>query len=154
SVEDPVSAHAVNATGTINLLVAARDAGVGKFVYASSSSAYGENPDLPKVESMTPAPLSPYAVSKLSAEYYCRIFHSLYGLETISPRYSHAFGPRHDPTSQSAAVVPNFVTSPLSGPPPMIHGDGLQSRDFPYIDNAVEANLRACEAARRAAGRA
>jgi UDP-N-acetylglucosamine/UDP-N-acetyl-alpha-D-glucosaminouronate 4-epimerase len=154
SVEDPMSSHQVNAGGTLNLLVAARDAGVRRFVYASSSSAYGDNPQLPKVESMTPAPLSPYAVSKLAGEYYCRIFHSLYGLETVSLRYFNVFGPRQDPTSQYAAVVPNFVTAAISGRPPTIHGDGLQSRDFTYIDNAVDANLKACEASSRAAGRA
>ena len=152
SVEDPMSSHQVNASGTLNLLVAARDAGARRFVYASSSSAYGDNPQLPKVESMTPAPLSPYAVSKLAGEYYCRIFHSLYGLETVSLRYFNVFGPRQDPTSQYAAVVPNFVTAAISARPPTIHGDGLQSRDFTYIDNAVDANLKACEAPSGAAG--
>jgi len=152
SVEDPMSSHQVNASGTLNLLVAARDAGARRFVYASSSSAYGDNPQLPKVESMTPAPLSPYAVSKLAGEYYCRIFHSLYGLETVSLRYFNVFGPRQDPTSQYAAVVPNFVTAAISARPPTIHGDGLQSRDFTYIDNAVDANLKACGAPSRAAG--
>ena len=152
SVEDPMSSHQVNAGGTLNLLVAARDAGARRFVYASSSSVYGDNPQLPKVESMTPAPLSPYAVSKLAGEYYCRIFHSLYGLETVSLRYFNVFGPRQDPTSQYAAVVPNFVTAATSKRPPTIHGDGLQSRDFTFIDNAVDANLKACEAPLRAAG--
>ena len=154
SVEDPVSSHEVNATGTLNLLVAARDAGVLRFVYASSSSAYGDSPALPKVETMTPAPLSPYAVSKLTGEYYCRIFHSLYGLETVSLRYFNVFGPRQDPNSQYAAVIPNFIAAAISGKPPTIHGDGLQSRDFTYIENAVEANLKACEAPSSAAGRA
>ena len=154
SVEDPLSSHEVNASGTLLLLVAARDAGVKRFVYASSSSVYGDTPELPKVEAMTPAPLSPYAVSKLCGEYYCRIAHALYGLETVSLRYFNIFGPRQDPTSQYAAVVPNFVTAVLSGRSPMVYGDGLQSRDFTYIDNAVQANLKACEAPSSAAGRA
>jgi UDP-glucose 4-epimerase len=154
SVEDPVSSHQVNAGGTLNLLVAARDACARRFVYASSSSVYGDNPQLPKVETMTPAPLSPYAVSKLAGEYYCRIFHSLYGLETVSLRYFNVFGPRQDPTSQYAAVVPNFVTAGLAGRPPTVYGDGLQSRDFTYIDNAVDANLKACEAPVSVSGRA
>ncbi len=154
SVEDPVSSHQVNATGTLHLLVASREAGVKRFVYAASSSAYGDNPVLPKVESMTPAPLSPYAVSKLTGEQYCSIFHSLYGLETISLRYFNVFGPRQDPRSQYAAVIPNFIAAALSGHPPIVHGDGLQSRDFTFIDNAVDANLKACEAPPGAAGRA
>lgn len=154
SVEDPASSHAVNATGTLNLLIAARDAGVKRFVYASSSSAYGDTPELPKRETMTPAPLSPYAVSKLAGEYYCRIFHALYGLETVSLRYFNVFGPRQDPSSQYAAVVPNFIQAAIGNKPPMVHGDGLQSRDFTFIDNAVDANLKACEASARAAGRA
>ena len=154
SVEDPESSHAVNASGTLNLLVAARDAGVRRFVYASSSSAYGDTPDLPKRETMTPQPLSPYAVSKLAGEYYCRIFHGLYGLETVSLRYFNVFGPRQDPNSQYAAVVPNFIKAAIGRTPPTVHGDGLQSRDFTFIDNAVDANLKACEAPSRAAGRA
>jgi nucleoside-diphosphate-sugar epimerase len=154
SVEDPMASHSVNATGTLNLLLAARDAGVKRFVYASSSSVYGDSPELPKVESMPTAPLSPYAVSKLAGEYYCRIFHGLYGVETVSLRYFNVFGPRQDPTSQYAAVVPNFVKAAISGDAPTIYGDGLQSRDFTYIDNAVHANLRACHAPSSAAGRA
>jgi nucleoside-diphosphate-sugar epimerase len=154
SVEDPVSTHEVNVTGTLNLLIAARDAGVRRFVYASSSSVYGDSPTLPKIEVMTPAPLSPYAVSKLAAEHYCRVFHGLYGLETVALRYFNVFGPRQDPTSQYAAVVPNFVTAALAGRAPTVYGDGLQSRDFTYIDNAVDANLNACEAPAGAAGRA
>jgi UDP-glucose 4-epimerase len=154
SVEDPATSHAVNATGTLNLLVAARDAGVRRFVYASSSSAYGDTPELPKRETMTPQPLSPYAVSKLAGEQYCRIFHGLYGLETVSLRYFNVFGPRQDPASQYAAVVPTFVQAAIGRTSPLVHGDGLQSRDFTFIDNAVEANLKACEAPSRAAGRA
>jgi len=146
-----MASHEVKATGTLLFLVAARDAGVQRFVYASSSSAYGDTPDLPKVETMTPAPLSPYAVSKLAAEHYCRIFHALYGLQTVSLRYFNVFGPRQDPTSQYAAVIPNFIGAALAGKPPTIFGDGLQSRDFTFIDNAVQANLLACDAPEAAA---
>jgi nucleoside-diphosphate-sugar epimerase len=152
SVEDPLSSHEVNATGTLRLLMAARDAGVRRFVYASSSSVYGDTPTLPKIESMTPTPQSPYAISKLAGEYYCRVFHSLYGLETVSLRYFNIFGPRQDPKSQYAAVIPNFVRAALDGRAPTVFGDGLQSRDFTYIDNAVHANLLACEAPATAAG--
>ncbi|MGH9749275.1 MAG: NAD-dependent epimerase/dehydratase family protein, partial [Candidatus Polarisedimenticolia bacterium] len=152
SVEDPASSHEVNATGTLRLLTVARDAGVRRFVYASSSSVYGDTPTLPKVESMTPTPQSPYAVSKLAGEYYCRVFHSLYGLETVSLRYFNIFGPRQDPTSQYAAVIPNFVRAAVEGRAPTVFGDGLQSRDFTYIDNAVQANLLACEAPAAASG--
>jgi nucleoside-diphosphate-sugar epimerase len=154
SVEDPVSSHEVNAGGTLGLLVAARDAGVRRLVYASSSSVYGDSKELPKVETMSTGPLSPYAVSKLAGESYCRIFHSLYGLETVSLRYFNVFGPRQDPTSQYAAVIPNFVKAAVSGASPTVYGDGLQSRDFTYVDNAVEANLKACEAPAEACGKA
>lgn len=154
SVEDPLSSHEVNVTGTVNLLLAAREAGVQRFVYASSSAVYGDTPQLPKAETMTPAPLSPYAVSKLAGEHYCAVFHALYGLETIALRYFNVFGPRQDPNSQYAAVVPNFIKAAISGGRPTIYGDGLQSRDFTYVENAVEANLRACEAPSGAAGRA
>jgi UDP-N-acetylglucosamine/UDP-N-acetyl-alpha-D-glucosaminouronate 4-epimerase len=154
SVEDPIASHEANASGTLLLLVAARDAGARRFVYASSSSVYGDSAAQPKVETMTPSPLSPYAVGKLTGEYYCRIFHALYGLETVSLRYFNIFGPRQDPNSQYAAVVPNFVKAALSGLPPTIFGDGLQSRDFTYVDNAVMANLAACDAPSSAAGRA
>ncbi|HET6277699.1 MAG TPA: SDR family oxidoreductase [Candidatus Polarisedimenticolia bacterium] len=154
SVADPSESHDVNATGTLNLLVAARDEGVRRFVYASSSSIYGDSEVLPKVESMAPAPLSPYAVNKLAAELYCGVFHRLYGLETVSLRYFNIFGPRQDPNSQYAAVVPKFITAALQGKAPIIYGDGLQSRDFTYIDNAVQANLKACEAPAEALGRA
>jgi UDP-glucose 4-epimerase len=152
SVEEPLPSHEVNATATLALLLAARDAGVRRVVYASSSSAYGDTPTLPKVESMTPAPLSPYAVSKLAGEYYCRIVTGLYGLETVSLRYFNIFGPRQDPNSQYAAVIPNFVTAALAGRPPTIYGDGLQSRDFTYVENAVAANLLACDAPAAAGG--
>jgi UDP-N-acetylglucosamine/UDP-N-acetyl-alpha-D-glucosaminouronate 4-epimerase len=125
---------------------------VARFVYASSSSVYGDSPTLPKIETMPTAPRSPYAVSKLAGEQYCTIFASLYGLETVSLRYFNVFGPRQDPDSQYAAVVPRFMTAAITGKPPTIHGDGMQSRDFTYIDNAVQANLRACVAPSSAAG--
>jgi nucleoside-diphosphate-sugar epimerase len=154
SVADPAESHAVNATGTLNLLVAARDEGVSRFVYASSSSVYGDSETLPKVESMATAPLSPYAVNKLAAEHYCLVFHRLYGLETVALRYFNIFGPRQDPKSQYAAVVPKFITAALAGEAPTVYGDGLQSRDFTYIENAVQANLKACDAPAEAVGRA
>ncbi|MFQ5877231.1 MAG: SDR family oxidoreductase [Acidobacteriota bacterium] len=152
SIEDPAASHEVNATGTLRLLGAARASGVRRFVYASSSSVYGDTPRLPKLESMQPAPLSPYAVSKLAGEHYCRIYHDLYGLETVSLRYFNVFGPRQDPNSQYAAVIPNFVKAAVSGDRPTIFGDGRQSRDFTFVDDAVEANLRACDAPAAAAG--
>jgi nucleoside-diphosphate-sugar epimerase len=154
SVADPHASHEVNASGTLNLLLAARDAGVTRFIYASSSSAYGDSPTQPKVETMATAPLSPYAISKLAGEQYCRVFTSLYGLETVALRYFNIFGPRQDPNSEYAAVVPRFLTAALGGRAPTIYGDGRQSRDFTYIDNAVYANLKACEAPEAAVGRA
>jgi UDP-glucose 4-epimerase len=145
SVDDPLSTDAVNTHGTLQLLVAAREAKtVRRVVYASSSSAYGDAPLLPKVEDQTPAPISPYAVSKLAAEHYCRTFHHLYGLETVSLRYFNVFGPKQSPHSQYAAVVPLFMRAALQGEPLVVHGDGEQSRDFTYIDNVVQANLLAC----------
>jgi nucleoside-diphosphate-sugar epimerase len=144
SVDDPVLSHDVNASGTLALLMAARDAKVKRFVYAASSSAYGDSPVLPKSETMTPSPRSPYAVAKLIGEHYCRVFSEVFGLRTISLRYFNVFGPRQDPTSHYAAVIPKFVTALLSGGRPVVYGDGEQSRDFTYIDNIVEANLRAC----------
>jgi len=145
SVDDPMSSDAVNTHGTLQLLVAARDTKtVRRVVYASSSSVYGDSPALPKVEDQTPAPISPYAVSKLAAELYCRMFTKLYGLETVSLRYFNVFGPRQSPNSQYAAVVPLFIRAILRGEPVIIHGDGEQSRDFTYIDNVVEANLLSC----------
>jgi len=152
SVAEPFQSHEVNGTGTLQLLLAAREAGVKRFVYASSSSAYGDAPTLPKVESQPTAPLSPYAVSKLTGEQYCRIFTPLYGLETVSLRYFNIFGPRQDPESQYAAVIPKFVTAVDAGRSPVVFGDGKQSRDFTYIDNAVQANLLACDAPASAAG--
>ena len=145
SVDDPKGTNSINVDGTLNVLLAARDAGVRRLVHASSSSVYGDAPTLPKQEGMTPAPVSPYAVSKLAAEHYCRVFYRLYGLETICLRYFNVFGPRQDPTSQYAAVIPRFVDSLMHRQPPVIHGDGAQSRDFTYVENVVEANLRAME---------
>lgn len=146
SVDDPVAAHTHNVDATFTLLLAARDSGIKRFVYASSSSAYGDTPTLPKVETMSPAPLSPYAVGKLVGEYYCSIFHEVYGLETISLRYFNVFGPYQDPTSQYAAAIPAFVTAILKNESPTIYGDGEQSRDFTYVDNVVDANLLAARA--------
>ena len=141
SVDDPLSTDAVNTHGTLQLLVAAHDAGVQRVVYASSSSVYGDSPALPKVEDQTPAPISPYAVAKLAAELYCRMYTRLYGLETVSLRYFNVFGPKQSPESKYAAVVPLFMKAALRGEPLVVHGDGEQSRDFTYIDNVVEANL-------------
>ena len=146
SVEQPVECDLVNVHGTALVLDAARRHGVKRVVFAASSSAYGETPTLPKVETMLPSPLSPYAVSKLAAEHYCRVFHICYGLETVALRYFNVFGPRQDPKSQYAAVIPNFITTALAGGHPSIYGDGEQSRDFCYIENCVEANLKACTA--------
>ncbi len=146
SIADPVTTNEVNIRGTLNALMAARDAGVKRFVAASSSSVYGNTPTLPKVESMTMLPRSPYAVSKLATEKYCQAFHAVYGLETIALRYFNIFGPNQDPTSQYAAVIPLFITRAMADESPIVHGDGLQSRDFTFVDNAVSANLLACEA--------
>lgn len=152
SVEDPLTTHEVNITGTFDVLLAARDAGVRRVVYAASSSAYGDTPTLPKVENMLPNPLSPYAVSKLVGEYYCQVFTRVYGLETVCLRYFNVFGPRQNPDSQYAAVIPKFITAALRGQPLTVFGDGEQSRDFTYIDNVVQANLLAMESP-RAVGR-
>ncbi|HIJ51635.1 MAG TPA: SDR family oxidoreductase [Planctomycetes bacterium] len=146
SVDDPAATHKHCVDATFTLLLAARDAGIKRFVYASSSSAYGDTPTLPKVETMPPMPLSPYAVGKLVGEYYCSVFYKVFGLETISLRYFNVFGPHQDPTSQYAAAIPAFVTAILKDKPPIVFGDGLQSRDFTYIDNVVEANLLAARA--------
>lgn len=146
SIDDPLAAHATNATGTLHLLVAARDAGVRRVVYASSSSIYGDSPTLPKREDMLPRPKSPYAVSKMTAEHYCGAFTEVFGLETVSLRYFNVFGPRQDPTSQYAAVVPLFITAMLQGESPVVHGDGRQSRDFTFVSNVVRANLLAVTA--------
>ncbi len=146
SVANPVLSHQVNATGTLNVLVAARNRGVRRVVYASSSSTYGDTPALPKVEDIPPRPLSPYAISKLAGEQYCQVFTRLYGLETVALRYFNVFGPRQDPTSEYSAVIPRFITALLDGQSPIIYGDGLQTRDFTYVANVVQANLLAAEA--------
>jgi len=146
SVDDPAATHRHCIDATFTLLLAARNASIKRFVYASSSSAYGDTPTLPKVETMPPSPLSPYAVGKLVGEYYCSVFYQVYGLETISLRYFNVFGPYQDPTSQYAAAIPAFVTAILKDQPPTVYGDGEQSRDFTYIDNVVEANLLAAQA--------
>lgn len=146
SVRDPVSSNEVNVTGTLNILYAAKDARVKRVVYASSSSVYGDTPELPKHEGMVPNPLSPYAVSKLAAENYCRVFATLYGLETVALRYFNVFGPQQDPTSQYSAVIPKFITAMLRGERPTIYGDGEQTRDFTFVANVIDANLRAAVA--------
>ena len=143
SLADPVRSHEANCTGTLNVLIAARDAGVKRVVQASSSSVYGSNPDLPKVETMRPLPISPYAATKLMQEAYASAFYASFGLETVSLRYFNVFGPRQDPKSQYAAVIPIFCTLLLEGKPPTVYGDGEQSRDFTYVDNVVQANLSA-----------
>ena len=143
SVENPVLVNRVNVEGTLNVLTAALQGGVRRVVYASSSSVYGNGNPLPLNEDQPPHPLSPYAASKLAGEHYCRIFTGLYGLQTVSLRYFNVFGPRQDPTSLYAAVIPRFIHSALRGEPLEIHGDGLQSRDFTYVDNVVSANLLA-----------
>jgi len=146
SVLDPLTTNEVNVGGTLNILQAAKETRVKHVVYASSSSVYGDNPELPKVETMCPSPLSPYAVSKLAGEQYCRAFWRLYQLEVVSLRYFNVFGPRQDPTSQYAAVVPKFITALGDDEPLTVYGDGLQSRDFTFVQNVVQANLRACQA--------
>lgn len=146
SVADPAASHRANVEGTFQLLVAARDAKVRRFVYAGSSSAYGESARLPKVESMPTDPLSPYAVQKLTGEYYCRAFYRCYGLQTLTMRYFNVFGPRQDPTSQYAAAIPAFITAIHANRSPTVYGDGEQTRDFTFIDNVVEANLLAAKA--------
>ena len=143
SVEDPVTSNRANVDASLNLLVAARDAGVRRVVYAGSSSAYGDTPVLPKVESMPTAPLSPYALQKLVAEEYCRMFTRLYGLETVTTRYFNVFGPRQDPSSPYSGVISLFVSALCAGRAPTIHGDGEQTRDFTYVANVVDGVLRA-----------
>ena len=143
SIADPLASHGENSTGTLIMLCAARDAGVRRFVYAASSSAYGDTPTMPKAESMRTDPLSPYAVAKLSGENYCRAFHRVYGLETVALRYFNIFGPRQDPKSLYSAVIPKFITAILEDREISIYGDGEHSRDFTYVDNAVDANLLA-----------
>jgi nucleoside-diphosphate-sugar epimerase len=152
SVSHPRLTNEVNVGGTLNMLEAARGAGVTRFVFASSSSVYGESETLPKVETMPPAPISPYGLQKLTAESYAMLYHRLYGLQTVALRYFNIFGPRQDPTSEYSAVIPLFITALLEGRAPLIYGDGEQTRDFTYVANAVEANLRAAQAPPEACG--
>jgi UDP-glucose 4-epimerase len=148
SVQDPLTTSAVNVEGTLNVLLAARDEGVRRIVFASSSSVYGNSGELPRVETANPDPISPYGVSKLAAERYCVSFSRVYELETVALRYFNVFGPNQDPTSQYSAVIPRFVTAIAGGRPVPIYGDGDQRRDFTYVDNVIEANLLAAEAER------
>jgi nucleoside-diphosphate-sugar epimerase len=151
SIGDPLTTNATNVVGTLNVLLASRDSGVRRVVYASSSSVYGAASSLPKYEGMQALPISPYAVTKLAGEGYCRSFYEVYGLETVVLRYFNVFGPRQDPESQYAAVIPRFIDAALRGRPLTIYGDGEQSRDFTYVDNVVSANVLAMHA-RAAAG--
>jgi UDP-glucose 4-epimerase len=154
SVDDPIGTNGPNLTGTLNVLEAARNAGVKRVLYAASSAAYGDSPELPKTETMCPSPLSPYAVQKLAGEHYLASYFSVYGLETVSLRYFNIFGPRQDPSSQYSGVLARFISLMLAGQTPTIYGDGLTSRDFTYIDNVVSANLLAAKApAEKVAGR-
>ena len=153
SVRDPLSSHEVNVNGTLNLLLAAREVGVKRFVAASSSSVYGANPTLPKVETLATDPISPYALQKLAAERYCMLFHQLYGVPTVALRYFNVFGPRQDPNSEYAAVIPKFLTCVAKDQKPTIYGDGEQSRDFTYIANVVQMNLKSCHAGPDALGK-
>ncbi|MEZ6194468.1 MAG: SDR family oxidoreductase [Planctomycetota bacterium] len=146
SMDDPVTSLEVNSRGTLNVLLAARDAGVRRVVFAASSSAYGDSVTLPKIETMPRQPKSPYAADKVHGEYLCRIFHTSYGLETVALRYFNIFGPRQSPESDYAAAIPRFVTAILDGRSPIVFGDGEQSRDFTFVANAVRANLLAMEA--------
>lgn len=146
SVQDPLTSNEVNVGGTLNILLAARDAGVRRLMFASSSSVYGDSPGMPRTETQLCSPLAPYAVSKLAAEQYCRVAHKVYGLETVCLRYFNVFGPRQDPGSQYSAVIPKFITSILRNGPPVVHGDGEQSRDFTYVADVVAGNLLAMTA--------
>lgn len=148
SIENPRQTHIASVESTFSLLLASREKKVRRVIYAASSSAYGDQPTLPKVETMLPEPLSPYAVAKLVGEHYCQVFTRVYGLETISLRYFNVFGPRQDPSSQYSGVISRFIGALLGGERPVIYGDGEQSRDFTYIDNVVDANLKAAKSVR------
>ncbi|WP_440953866.1 SDR family oxidoreductase [Methanosarcina sp. Mfa9] len=145
SVKDPYSSNEANVTGTLNVLIAAKDAGIKKVIFSSSSSVYGDTPTLPKREDMPVNPQSPYAITKATGEMYCRVFEELYGLPTVCLRYFNVFGPRQDPTSQYSAVIPKFITAILNDESPVIFGDGEQSRDFSFVKNVVDANILSCE---------
>lgn len=153
SIEDPLASNSVNINGTLNTLLASRDSNVKRLVFASSSSVYGNSPVLPKKETLEPNPISPYGLTKLVGERYCRLFYELYGLETISLRYFNIFGPRQDIESQYASVIPKFIRAILSNRPPTIFGDGKQSRDFTFVKNVVEANILAIKAKSNAVGK-
>jgi nucleoside-diphosphate-sugar epimerase len=146
SIDDPAATHDINVTGTWRLLTAAKDAGVRRFVFAASSAAYGDGPESPKVETLPPRPISPYAAGKLAGEHYCRAASAVWGIETVSLRYFNVFGPRQDPAGQYAAAIPLFISALLAGRPPTVYGDGTQSRDFTYVENVVRANLLAADA--------
>ena len=148
SVKDPLTSHEANITGTLRVLIAAKDTDIEKVVFASSSSVYGDTAELPKREDMPVNPLSPYAVTKVAGEFYCKVFHEIYGLPTITLRYFNVFGPRQDPLSQYAAVIPRFITAMLNCSSPIIYGDGQQSRDFTFVKHVVAANVLACESDR------
>jgi UDP-glucose 4-epimerase len=145
SIKDPIISNEANVTGTLNVLTAAKDSGIKKVICASSSSVYGDTPTLPKSENMPVNPLSPYAVTKATGEFYCKVFQDIYGIKTASLRYFNVFGPRQDPNSQYAAVIPKFINAIMNNEPPVIFGDGEQSRDFSYIKHVVDANILACE---------
>lgn len=151
SVENPVEFNQSNIDGTLNVLIAARDKGVKRVIYAGSSSVYGDSPKLPKKEDMKPNPLSPYALTKLTGEYYCKVFSEIYGLETVTTRYFNVFGPRQNPESQYAAVIPKFVLAFLKGKSPTVFGDGEQTRDFTFVENVVYANIL-CSKAKKTKG--
>ncbi|MCD6283592.1 SDR family oxidoreductase [bacterium] len=154
SVEDPLASNEANVTGTLNMLIAARDAGVRRFVCAGSSSIYGDTQVLPKAEAMAPNPISPYGVTKVAKTHYCHVFSQVYGLPTVVLHYFNVYGPRQDPHSAYAAVIPRFVSALMRGERAVIYGNGLQTRDFTYIDDCVQANLLACEAGEEADGEA
>ncbi len=154
SVENPLATNSVNVCGTLKLLIEARDAGAERVVFSSSSSVYGDTPTLPKQEDMNPSPRSPYALSKLAGEYYCRMFRDLYGLKTFALRYFNVFGPRQNPQSQYAAVIPRFIDALRNGRSPLIHGDGNQTRDFTFVEDVAAANLCCCTAPESSAGSA
>jgi len=145
SIKDPITTSNVSISGTLNVLIAARDVGIGKVIYASSSSVYGDTPTLPKTEEMTPNPLSPYAVAKLAGEYYCHVFNEVFHLPTAILRYFNVYGPRQDPASEYAAVIPNFITRILNDAPPLVYGDGNQTRDFTFVGDVINANILAAE---------
>ncbi len=145
SIEEPAQTNEVNVLGTLNVLLAAKECGVEKVIYASSSAVYGDSPNIPKKESMNPHPKSPYAVSKLAAEYYCNVFYEVYELKTVSLRYFNVYGPRQDPFSEYSAVIPRFIMRVLRGKPPIIYGDGTQTRDFVFVKDVVNANILAAE---------